>query len=215
MPDLDIVEAIPRDPSGYWLADGDPPPFRPSALRAPTGAELADDPAAQALREFAADPGGAHEVPATGWRLLGRSPAWALFYSEDRGERFLVRVKRDRRGRWEYYNSAYFFESLRAIRDGNEASDWQLDPSAPSPAAADSKLRVLVTEIHCASGRSAEGRIEPADVFYSDDEVRIVAYVTALPGPQNCPGNPQTPAVFVLPEPIGERRLVDAGQYRL
>ena len=42
-----------------------------------------------------------------------------------------------------------------------------------------------------------------------------MAYVTPLPGSQKCPGNPQTPAVFVLPEPIGERRAVDAGEYRL
>jgi hypothetical protein len=59
----------------------------------------------------------------------------------------------------------------------------------------------------------AEGRVEQPDVFYREDEIRIVAYVTALPGMQTCPGNPSTPAVFVLPEPIGARRIVDAGEF--
>ena len=138
-----------------------------------------------------------------------------LFFCREDGENYMVRVHRESDGRWGYYNSSYFFEALDAMRDGNPASEWRLDPGADPPTGAAPRLRVLVTESHCASGRTAEGRIEPPDVFYVRDEVRLVAYVTRLRGTQTCPGNPPTPAVFVLPEPIGDRRLVDGGQYRI
>jgi hypothetical protein len=219
MPLIDRVHAVPRDDSDYLICDGGPPGFPATALGAPTGAEREDHPAAEVLRRHAADPGGAVDVPATGWRILHRSSREVLyaceeeFEDEDEVERHLVRVKRGRDGAWVWSESAHYFESFDAFREGNSASSWRLDPSADPPAPADTELRVLVTECHCASGRSAEGRVEPPDVFYGADEVRIVAYVTALPGTQRCPGNPPTPAVFVLPDPVGERRLVDAGQF--
>jgi hypothetical protein len=134
---------------------------------------------------------------------------------EDEVERHLVRVERGRSGTWAWAESAHFFESFDAIRDGNPASAWRLDPAAGPPGPEETELHVLVTERHCASGRNAEGRVERPDVFYREDEIRIVAYVTALPGMQTCPGNPSTPAVFVLPEPIGARRIVDAGEFPL
>jgi hypothetical protein len=221
MAPIDRVHAVPRADSDYLICDGGPPGFPAAALGAPTGAEREDHPAAEALRRRAADPGGAVEVPATGWRILHRSSREVLYACEEEFEevdeveveRHLVRVKRARDGTWKRSVSSHYFESFDAFREGNYASSWRLDPLADPLAPADTELRVLVTERHCASGRSAEGRIEPPDVFYGADEVRIVAYVTALPGSQRCPGNPPTPAVFVLPDPVGERRLVDAGQF--
>jgi hypothetical protein len=212
---IDVVEAIARDESDFWISDGGPPAFKVADLNAPLGAELNDDPPAQVLRAFAADPGGAEAVPATGWRVLSRSNQEVLFACEEDGEHYLVRVERTPGGNWEWAESAYFFESFQAIRDGNPASEWCVDPAADPPSPADTELQVYVTETHCASGRSAEGRIERPDIFYSGPEVRIVAYVTRLRGTQTCPGNPPTPAVFVLPESIGDRRLVDAGTYEL
>jgi hypothetical protein len=219
----DRVSAIPRDESEFFICDGGPPAFRASDLDGPTGAEQEDHPAAEALRKRAADPGGVEQVPATGWRILHRSDREVLYASEDEEyadpegdeppERHLVRVVREPDGTWRWATSSHYVESFDAIRDGNPASDWRLDPAADPPGPSDTELRVLVTECHCASGRTAEGRIEPPDVYYTADEVRIVAYVTRLRGTQRCPGNPPTPAIFVLPEPIGERRLVDAGTF--
>jgi hypothetical protein len=215
VPQVDVVEAIARDQTDYWLSHEGPPAFRVADLHSPTGAEQADDPAAAVLRAFAADPGGAMDIPATGWRVLARTRREVLFGCEEDGEHYLVRVQQARNGSWERGTSSYFFESHQATRDGNPASRWRLDAASHPTPPNGTELHVLVTECHCASGRSAEGRIESPDVFYTDDEVRIVAYVTELRGPQRCPGNPATPAIFVLPEPVAERRLVDAGEYRL
>jgi hypothetical protein len=220
---VDRVHAIPRDDSELFICSDGPPAFRAADLEAPTGAEREDHPAAQVLRDHAADPGGAEEVPATGWRVLYRSDREVLYmcdesFEDEDGEgieHHLVSVKRARDGSWEWSTSSHYFESFDVIRDGNPASEWRLDPSADPPGPDDTELQVLVTECHCASGQSAEGRIEQPDVFYGDDEIRIVAYVTALGGSQRCPGNPPTPAVFVLPEPIGGRRLVDAGRFEI
>lgn len=218
---VERVQAIPRDASEFYICHGGPPAFRAADLGAPTGAEAEDHPAAAELRRHAANPGGALEVPAAGWRVLHRSEREVLYECEEEledgeePERHLVLIVRKRDGAWKWKNSSHYFESFDAIRNGNPASEWRLDPAAATPGPDDTELCVLVTECHCASGRSAEGRIEPPDVFYADAKIRIVAYVTALPGSQRCPGNPSTPAIFVLPEPIGERELVDAGRYPL
>jgi hypothetical protein len=212
MAGADVVTAIARDERDFLISDGGLW-FPISALHGPVGAERLDDPAAQVLRDFIADPGGALEVEATGWRVLARTPRHVLFQRGDAEYQELVEVERTSSGEWEWVGSAYKEGPFHAVRDRNEASAWRLDPAADPPAASSTSLDVLVTEIHCASGRSAEGRIEAPDVYLSDSQVRLVAYVTRLRGSQKCPGNPETPAVFVLPEPLGERELVDAGNY--
>jgi hypothetical protein len=213
MPSIDVVHAIARSESAFWISDGGPPAFRVADLRGPTGAEQADDPAAHVLRDFAADPGGAHDVSPTGWRVLARNSHEALFAWGELDECDLVLVERDSSGRWEWARSAHGVSAFQAIRANNPASSWRLDPAADSPTPASTELRTLVTEIHCASGQSAVRRVEPPDAFYGEADIRIVAYVTRLPGVQRCPGNPETPAVIVLPKPIGDRLLIDAGTY--
>jgi hypothetical protein len=213
MPPIDVVSAIARDESDFWISDGGAPAFRVADLQGPQGAERGDDPAAQVLRDFVADPGGAEEVPPTGWRVLARNAREVLFACGELDEYHLVRVTRDSSGRWEWEESSHYVSEFQAIRGNNPASSWRLDPAADPPTAASTELRVLVTEIHCASALSAVGRVERPDAFYGETDVRIVAYVTALRGSQTCPGNPETPAMIVLPKAIGERHLIDGGTY--
>jgi hypothetical protein len=70
------------------------------------------------------------------------------------------------------------------------------------------ELPLLVGEVACASGRTAEGRVD-VDVEYGEDVVVLTARVRPLPGGQDCPGNPPTPYVVRLDEPLGDRALVN------
>jgi hypothetical protein len=79
--------------------------------------------------------------------------------------------------------------------------------SMPSPDAR--TLEVLVHERACASGQTAEGRVEVVRLDETADEVRLVIGVHGLDGAQTCPGNPPTPFTVVLSEPLGDREVVD------
>lgn len=70
-----------------------------------------------------------------------------------------------------------------------------------------SRVPILVNEMECASGRSAEGRIEVA-VDYRPDEVEFDVGVRPLGGDQTCPSNPNTPHTVDLNEPLGDRSIV-------
>jgi hypothetical protein len=72
-------------------------------------------------------------------------------------------------------------------------------------------IPILVNEMECASGQSAEGRVLEPAVDYRDDAVVVTVRVIPLGGAQTCPGNPNTPASLELTEPLGERVLLDGG----
>jgi hypothetical protein len=72
------------------------------------------------------------------------------------------------------------------------------------------EIPLRVTEKACASGRSAEGRIEVLEATLTDSELRLDVGVVPFAGDQQCPGNPETPYTLVLDEPLGPRDVVDA-----
>ena len=82
---------------------------------------------------------------------------------------------------------------------------------ADVPSAGDTELTLLVREGRCASGRSAEGRIDLDELTLTEDEVRVRVSVRPPPGDaQDCQGNPWTPFAIDLGEPLGDRTVVDA-----
>jgi hypothetical protein len=88
-------------------------------------------------------------------------------------------------------------------------ASWRIDGSV-DPAA--TEVPLMVNENACASGRTAEGRIEEPDVDYRRDAVVVTIRVRERSGDQDCPGNPDTPYVLRLDEPVGNRALLDGGQ---
>lgn len=81
---------------------------------------------------------------------------------------------------------------------------------AEEPSPDDTTIELLVRERACASGRSAEGRIELVDLDEAADEVRLRIGVQRRPGDQTCPGNPPTPFTVELSGPLRDRSVVDA-----
>lgn len=78
----------------------------------------------------------------------------------------------------------------------------------PSPDA--TSIELLVRERACASGAPATGRIELMELQETPDEVSVRIGVRPREGGQDCPGNPPTPFVVELSEPLAERSVVDA-----
>lgn len=89
-------------------------------------------------------------------------------------------------------------------------AQWALDPDVELTPET-TELPLLVGEVACASGRAAEGRID-VDVEYGDEQLVVTAWVRPLPGAQNCPGNPPTPFLLQLDEPLGDRELVNGAE---
>lgn len=102
--------------------------------------------------------------------------------------------------------------SLQARVESLGPADLALDPaSLPDPQ--DQSLELLVTEAACASGEPATGRVEVINVEMTAEEVRLVIGVEPKEGAQQCPSNPATPVSIDLPEPIGDRVVVDAAVF--
>lgn len=80
---------------------------------------------------------------------------------------------------------------------------------ASQPEGDSSSIDLLVMERACASGRSAEGRINIEDIELTPDEVRLNITVDPLGGGQDCQGNPWTPITLELDEQLGARVVVD------
>jgi hypothetical protein len=89
---------------------------------------------------------------------------------------------------------------------------WWVDPAAAAPGPDATTISALIRERACASGRSPEGRIVEPAIFSSEDAFLISVFVRQPAGSQDCPGNPAVPLEIALPEPLGERRLLDGSE---
>ncbi|WP_129784760.1 hypothetical protein [Promicromonospora panici] len=87
-----------------------------------------------------------------------------------------------------------------------------LDPDNP-PDAASSQVHLLITEIECAGGKPADGRVTLERLAQLEDRVELVIGVETPEGDQTCPSNPPTPFTVELDEPLGDRTLLDVAVY--
>lgn len=99
--------------------------------------------------------------------------------------------------------------AISAAVPGAGTATITLDPAKPpEPTSAD--VALLVTEMACASGQDATGRVEVAALRETDTAVEVVVTVRPPTGDQACPANPPTPFTITLDEPLGDRTLHDA-----
>ena len=88
-------------------------------------------------------------------------------------------------------------------------AEWWVDPAAaPLPTDA-TTVPAMIRERACASGQSPEDRLVDPVVFSSADAVLVNVWVRRLSGGQDCQGNPELPIEITLPEPLGDRELLD------
>jgi hypothetical protein len=187
------------------VSDGAGLPFAPEALYRDAVGLDPRDPAAEVVAKQAKSSGG--------WRLLERSETEAVF-SRGTPPMFLTVVvrKEGRRGHWSVLG-VFREPHLRAVCEGIRASSWRVDPNYP-PGPEDTEISLLVTEQTFATGKFAHGRLLAPEVYIGESEVVIRCYVRPLSGWQNRNVmNRETPVTVVLPEPLGDRELVDGAVY--
>jgi hypothetical protein len=89
-------------------------------------------------------------------------------------------------------------------------ASWWVDPGAGPLDPASTTIPALIRERDCASGQSPEGRVAGPVVFASADAFLVNIWVRIAPG--DCPSNPEFPIEISLPEPLGERQLLDGSE---
>ena len=97
------------------------------------------------------------------------------------------------------------------VAAGLGLASFRVDPGVELTAA-HTEIPVLVTERACNSGQDAQGRIVEPEIVLGQDSVTVVFAVRPRGGNQDCPSNPETPHVLRLPEPLGERTLLDGSE---
>ncbi len=193
-------------------------PFDPAILAERRIDEAADTAVAGALRKhLARDEMDIAWLPDAGWTLVGQDAQGAEFVAPGEGEQAYVVVSV---GPLIGEPQASFAVGglavdgwggctpTRVLPAGIGIATWELAPGeAVGPAT--TGVDVLVTERDCASAQSSEGRIVGPEVVATAEAVTITFAVWGLPGAQMCPGNPATRVRVTLPEPLGDRRLLD------
>ena len=197
------------------VSDGGGLPFAPTVFATPGGLDESD-PAVRTLRTvLARQRPSAGAPPATDlsdWRLLARTEDEALFGHGLPPALLTVVVRRDGRDHGWVSRVVTKEATLRSVRDGLRASRWRLDPTR-APEDRDTVLRILVTEQTRAGGKRADDRLLAPDLHIAEDRLVLTAYVTPRAGFQTAATNPETPARIVLPEPLGDRDIIDGAVF--
>lgn len=196
---------------------GPTPPFAAGLLAEPAGAEAASDPAAAALRglieqEAGNAPEGATSLfPTSGWWRIAWSNATAAYMarSEVGDAGFVSATFTVVDGTWQPSQWGECAPQAE-LPPGLGLATWRIDGGAPGPEAR--TINALVTELACASGQSSEGRVVAPEITYGPDFILVGFAVRGLDGAQTCQGNPSVAYTIALSEPVGDRRVYDAGQ---
>lgn len=213
-----VPEQLPAAVSsapGARLTCGGEHSFPASALEAPTGAEDESGPEYDALRAaftfFGAE---FPEADQLSWRVVDLDDTGALFLARaaDTAPAWLKVEVGDEDGTWKPLGMGQC-DPVVVLSSEFGPATWALDPDFPAPDAGTTELHVLVWERACSSGRPTTGRMSAPVVEYAPDTVTITIGVRPVGGDQDCQGPPGTPAIVTLPQPLGDRMLLDGGRH--
>ena len=223
-----VLDAVTGAAVPALVSDGGGLPFAPERLTAAAAALDPSDPAVSALLAQI-DVGRRQAQPVrllrprakpkplepseklAGWRELARGDDDVLFGLGRPPQLLTVAVRRGMRNRWSSLGASNA-RPLRAVRDGIRASSWRLDPDfVPGPEVREA--RVLLTEQTLASGTRVADRLLAPELHAGADRVVLRLYVRPLEGYVGRAARRETAVVVRLPEPLGDRQLVDGALY--
>jgi len=213
-----VVDTAGRDgttttvpaPDPVTLTCGEGLPFSSTALTGPVGAERAEGEANDLLRAALAKPEPAGDpLPPSGWRTLVAGDDGTLFGAGDAPDLSIVQIwARD--GALDTGPTG----SCRPApyRDGSSVGRWGLaDPGTPPSG---TRLTLAVSEINCSSEPLADDRLQDPEVNETGQAVTITFWITDPVGAvQTCAAGPPVVVAVRLHKPLGERSLLDGGQY--
>ena len=199
---------VPPALEGLLTCGDEDKEFPPAALAGPGGAEGGASGAAVALRRYlASQPPDGEPLPVSGWHAVIEEPARVVFVARADGRWWLAEFVRGEDGAWQDWDRGQCRLAV-VLPDGTGFAEWRFDPAA-RPAAGDTTLHLLATELACASGRAIGDRLLEPIVLEADDAVTIALRVRSRPGGQDCQGNPEQAVIVELSAPIGARAVFD------
>ena len=204
--------SLPLDPGQLGLTCDGATRFHPALLDEPGQAETDADPAAAALRAYLSSADGL-SAPRSGWIRVMDVVDEAQFIAPTADP-----------GEWNYASFELRAGTLQigaygscrpeiALGPNVSRAELRLDPAFPAPDAAATTVHLLINERACAGGQSPEGRVEPPIVNVTAESVIVAVLVREIPGGNDCPGNPDFAVAVELPEPLGERQLLDGAVF--
>lgn len=88
--------------------------------------------------------------------------------------------------------------------------EWRIDSAAEPLTPASTTVAVLVTERNCVGGQPMGDRLLGPEIVMTESAVLLAFAAEPPPGDAHeCPGNPEQPVVVELPEPLGDREVLD------
>ncbi len=205
-PDLPSTVAEPRLPGRVTCGDRSVPAFPLAVLDQDGNVDPGEDEPAALLQAVVRE--SAETLPEDGWIRVVETADTVMFVARGGAGMAWSMVKFQLRdGVWQA--DAYGQCRLQpAIPDGTNLAVFRVAPDAElGPEATDVPL--LVTETACNSGEDARGRIRVLDIIPAGGTVTILLGIVPRPGGHECPSNPETPFSLELPEPLGDRVLLD------
>jgi len=173
-----------------------------------------------------ADPGGVVAVieaflsndegrqwPQEGWQILHQSDGEVqLVAKRDDGQLAFMSVVDDGSG-WSWAGASLPGDPCELefiVPDHLNSVDWRLDPAGPQLTPDSRQIPVILNERECVGGQDIGARLLGPEIVMTETQV-FVAIAAERPGGDafDCQGNPDTPFVVELPEPIGARELVE------
>lgn len=185
------------------------PAFSPEIFDQPATAETEAHPSADALRAAIAQVGPDIDMlPDAGYRLAYRDERHATYLAGDPANELIHASFAVDQGAWRLQGWGGCRPEI--VVDGLSLATWVLDPALPDPGPATTQVTALVTERACTGATPMAGRLQPPRISSSDAAIVVVFAAVPLEGDMfTCPGNPSTRVTFELPEPLGDRLLLD------
>ncbi len=210
----DAADAADADPTADLLVSCGSTPYPREALDSPTGAEDADEPAAEGLRQLIANPDGIGPIPADGWRKVHDDGSRAVFVNGAFGDgRHEVELEADGAGRFDFVGSSMGCGRAMVDVPDAEVVSFDLDTSSP-PAPDATTIALLVNGRACSGGQLLGDRLREPVIVDGDETVGLLFTADPLPpGFYTCLGGPPDEVTIDLGEPLGDRALVDLSSY--
>lgn len=185
------------------------PGFSPEIFNQPATAETEAHPSADALRAAIAQVGlDIDMLPDAGYRLAFRDAARASYLAGDPADALIFAEFAVDRGEWRLQGWGGCRPEI--VVDGLSLATWVLDPDLPAHDGSTTQVTALVTERACTGATPMAGRLQPPRITSADAAVIVVFAAVPLKGDMfTCPGNPSTRVTFELPDPLGDRQLLD------
>ncbi|MGN6217763.1 MAG: hypothetical protein ACTHN7_12565 [Solirubrobacterales bacterium] len=181
------------------------------AFSSPTGVGKTNTPQVRAMKKFIDI--GEELARKHDWRLLAEEKRWAEFGAGRLPDELeWIGVER-RRGHWSFASYTSRCEPA-SVRRGLEAITWTLDPDQPQ---LNPKTRSILVDLgpsECSSGKPAAPRLQKPEFREQNGALLMGLWLRPLPpGGYTCQGIIEPPVRIKLPEPLGERDLMDGGTY--